>query len=81
MTELQLYKFVNKNCIQTDWRGEELIVWLPFHCLEEFVELVGKEQFFDYGGIDAKFQEDSIVFDIAPICENYDIDPENILEK
>lgn len=81
MTELQLYKFILENYIELDWRGEELVIWLPFHCLEKFVELVGKEHFFDYGEIDAKFQADTIVFDIVPICENYNIDPENILEK
>lgn len=78
MTELELYKFVQGK--EIEWRGKELLLWLNFFDLSEFTELIG----FDYlseGGEEVVLQHDSICIDIVCICENNEINPNNILHK
>lgn len=80
MTELELYKFINDNSIEIDWRGENLYVWIPFYRLEEFTELLGCDNFAE-GGEDVYLQYDCICIDLVDVCDRYDIDHNNILER
>ena len=83
MNELDLYKFIyddEYNGIEIDWRGDELIIWIPFYQLKSFTELVGYD-YFSESGMDVNLQFTSIAFDLIPICEYWDIEPTRILEK
>lgn len=79
MTELELYKFCKDKEIH--WRGDSLILWFsPFEA-EVFAELIDRCDA-DDGGLDCKIQRDgTLVVDLHELCEEYDIDPENILSK
>lgn len=80
MKELKLYKFIMENSIEIDWRGEELVIWLHFLDIKDFVELVGADYLSD-GGHDANIQEHYIALDLVPICEYFDIEPTEIHPK
>jgi hypothetical protein len=78
MTELELYKFCENK--EMDWRGEELVLWINFYDIKEFTDLIGYD-YFSEGGYDVNLQYDCIALDLVPICECFDIEPENILAK
>jgi hypothetical protein len=80
MTELQLYKFIHENNIEIDWRGNCLIIWLYFFQIRDFVELVGKDYFYE-DGYDINLRADCVAVDITDICEYHEVEPENILKK
>ena len=83
MTELELYKFIEDNNVEIDWRGEQLVIWLHHMDLKDFCELIGSS-FFDEGGYDVNLQFNYgcyIALDLVPICEYFDIEPENICKK
>lgn len=77
MTELDLYKFITENELEIDWRGKELVVWIPFYYLKDFTDMVGYS-YFSEGGIDVNLQSDYIALDIADLCEHFGISTENI---
>jgi hypothetical protein len=79
MTALQLYKFIQKHHLEIDWRGEELLLWVEFRCIDEFARMINSV--LDEGGIQVHLRVDCVVFDIVELCEWFDIDPEEILEK
>lgn len=80
MTELELYKFINENQIEIDWRGNELLVWIEHYQLEEFCNLLDRCDA-DDGGLNCYLQNGGVVvLDLVPVCEEYEIDPNNILE-
>ena len=78
MTELQLYKFCEDK--ELDWRGDKLILWIPFWQLEDFTELIGYN-YLSEGGIEVTLLNDCIALDIVDLCEDFDIEPENIVKK
>jgi len=80
LTGLQLYKFIYENELEIDWRGDELVLWIEFYYIEEFTELIG-EYYLSEGGIEVNLRHDGIALDIVDLCEYFDIDPEDILEK
>lgn len=81
MTELDLYKFINDNRIEIDWRGNNLYIWLEYYELESFCKLLDRCDA-DDGGLDCTLQNAGfVVLDLVPICEEYGIDPNNILES
>lgn len=80
MTAIKLYKFIQENSLEISWSGEELILWTNFYCIKEFAEMIGYDYLSD-GGMDVNLQYDSIALDIVPICEYFDIEPTDILEK
>jgi hypothetical protein len=77
MTELQFYKFIQENELELDWRGNELIIWIPFDYIQEFTKLIGYNSLCE-GGLDVNLQYDKIVFDLVIVCDWFNIDPENI---
>lgn len=75
MTELQLYKFIHNNSLEIDWRGKELVVWIPFYHLDEFTKMFNcsaEEQ------IMVNLQDGNIAMDIVDLCDWYGIEPQNI---
>ncbi|WP_342505898.1 hypothetical protein [Sporosarcina sp. FSL K6-2383] len=79
MTELELYKFCQDK--EIGWRGESLIMWISPSEVQEFADLIDRCSA-DDGGLDCKIQQDGTVcVDLIELCEEYDIDPENILPK
>ena len=44
MTELELYKFIEDNNVEIDWRGEQLVIWLHHMDLKDFCELIRYER-------------------------------------
>ncbi len=78
--ELQLHNFIQNNKIEINWSDNELIMWIPFFYVKEFTDLLGYN-FLSDGGYNVNLREDCIAFDLVPICEYFDIEPTNILEK
>lgn len=81
MTELDLYKFLVENEVETDWRDDKLYAWLSHWDVDKFCEMLDRCDA-DDGGIDCKLQNGgTVVLDLVEICEDYDIDPERITER
>lgn len=81
LTELQVYKHIQENGYEIDWRDGALMVWIYFFQLEEFQALFGSGPF-DEGGIQCHMLSDgSIGLDIIPILSHFGIKPENIHPK
>lgn len=82
MTELQLYKFITENKLEISWHGEDCLnLWIDSYELEEFANLLDRCDA-DDGGIDCKLQNGgTVVLNLLNVCEEYEIDPENILAK
>ncbi|HDR7242574.1 hypothetical protein [Bacillus cereus group sp. BfR-BA-01700] len=78
MTELELYKFCEGK--EMDWRGDELYVWVYFHDLEDFTKMVGCN-WFSEGGMEIRLFDNYVAIELVDLCDNYEIDPENILKK
>lgn len=78
MTELQLYKFVQDKEIH--WRGDKLLLWIPFYDLSDFTSLVGVN-YFSEGGEPVYLQSETVCIELNDLCECMDIKPENILER
>lgn len=79
MTELELYKFVQDK--EIDWRGDSLILWIEPSEVQEFADVIDRCNA-DDGGLDCKIQQDGTVcIDLIDLCEEYDIEPENIFPK
>lgn len=81
MTELELYKFITNNEIEIDWRGSQLLAWIEHYYLEEFSDMLDRCDA-DDGGIKCRLQNGGVVvLDLSEVCEEYDIDPNNISES
>jgi hypothetical protein len=65
---------------EIDWRGEELVIWIDFHDLKDFTDIVG-HSYLSEGGHDANLQKEQVALDLVPICEYLEIEPTEILEK
>lgn len=80
MTELKLYKFIAENELEVRWEGEELLLWIDHYVLKKFCDLLDCCNAGD-GGIDCQLQDGGVVvLDLAKVCKEYGIDPNNILE-
>lgn len=81
MTELDLYKFLVDNKVETDWRGDKLIIWASHYELGDFAELLGSDYLSD-GGVDVNLRPYGYVaIELNDICEHFEIDPERIHPK
>ncbi len=80
MTALDLYKFIEENEVEIDWRGSELVIWLHPYDIRDFTELIGYSYFSECGH-DAILQFHNIALDIVPICEHFGIEPTDICKK
>ena len=75
---IEIKDFLKLNDIELSWEQRELIAWIPFHALQEFITLVGKTYFIDDGGYRVDLQADGVALDLVPILEYLDIIPEEI---
>lgn len=79
MTELELYKFCSDK--ELDWRRDNnLYMWLSFHELSEFTELLGNDFFVESPMSVGLFYE-SVVINLVDVCFAHGIDPERIKNK
>lgn len=78
MTELELYKFVQGK--EISWRGERLLLWIPFFHLEEFTKLLGYN-YLSEGGEQVWLLTDCVAVELNDICDNFEIEATNILAK
>jgi hypothetical protein len=88
MTELELFKFTKDHNIENHWYifndengdidREEIIYFLYFYQLEDFMKLI-KGMDTDEP-LSCKLMDGYIGLDIMPVCEYYNIKPENVFE-
>ncbi len=91
MTELELYRYIHDEDgekPEISWRGDSLMVWIHPAWYDDFIKLLLNESsspwssLFDDGGLVANIQNSGyLAVDLVPICEYFDINPENILGK
>lgn len=80
MNEIQFYKFIADVANEMRWEGDMLLIWIPSYLVEEFIEKLEYDSA-DDSGYEARIQSDCICVDIADLCWQYDVDPEDILKK
>jgi len=78
MTERELSAFVRDK--EIEWRGESLILWLHPYELPNFAELLGGN-YLDSGGMEVSLLSNGVIaLDIVDICNDFGIEPANILK-
>jgi hypothetical protein len=83
VTELELYKFLfGEDGLKPEmrWHGEELLCFIHNAWLGDFLKMID-DGFFDDGGYLAHLGKDYTLVDLIPLCEYFDINPENIWSK
>lgn len=91
MDKANLLKFIEERRIYTDWYYEKLFAWIEISNLNEFCQLVGKE-FLSKNPIKSDLEFNKrlgihfsngycLVIDLVPICENFNIEPRDILNQ
>lgn len=83
MNKERLIEFIEDTSTELDWRDDELVVWIHHLDIKEFCEMVGKG-YFDEGGCNVNLQYGIgcyIALDLVPICECFEIEPSEILER
>lgn len=81
MSELELYKFVNDNNIefshhQNDRGVEDVLMFVNFGQLAEFGKMIS--WILEDGGIEVIMKETYMCFWMSDICENCDIEINNV---
>ncbi|PCI96634.1 MAG: hypothetical protein COB15_09610 [Flavobacteriales bacterium] len=80
MTDLDLYKFIEESAMSTSLFDGKAIMWVYHFNVEEFAKLIGENILAD-GGIEVRFQHDTIAIDMTYICEYHDIDVEAVFKE
>lgn len=79
MTELQLYKFCEDK--EMDWRNDKLIIWLEPEDIRRFATLLG-DGYLCEDGLNINLRNGGVIaLELNQICEDFDINPEEIHEK
>lgn len=88
MNELDLYKFLEENNVETRWQENEkgvfnLAAWIPHYALKKFCEMLGAHAFDDGGIADVFLCQDASVYigNFDEICDWFGIEPERIVPK
>jgi hypothetical protein len=83
MTELQFYKYIREvlNAAEDElnWFGDELILQMRSHEIDDFMVLIGESKSEEPTPI--SYYHGMIQIDLVPICEWFGIEAENILAK
>jgi hypothetical protein len=83
MTELQLYKYIRKVLnaaeYELNWFGDELILQMQSHEIDDFMVLIGESKSEESTPI--SYYHGTALIDLVPICESLGINPENILVR
>ena len=81
MTELQLYKYIrdvlNSAEDELNWNGDELTLRMRASELDDFMEFIEESE--SEQPMEISYYHGKIQIDLVPICELYEIEPENIL--
>ena len=81
MTELQLYKYIrdvlNAAEDELNWNGDELTLQMRAGELDDFMEFIEESE--SEQPMEISYYHGKIQIDLVPICELYEIEPENIL--
>lgn len=80
MNEVQFFKFITDISNELRWEGEMLLSWIPSYSIEGFIEKLDYDSS-DDGGYEARIQSNCICIDIADLCWQYGVDPEDIIKK
>jgi hypothetical protein len=80
MTELQLCKFINDNDIEYRWDNKKLTIFVDFHMLMNFTNLIGIHYFYE-NPIECYLRQAYLCIEMNDICEKSDIKLENIFKK
>jgi hypothetical protein len=86
MTELDLYKWVTS--FEPEWRWDtnpdtkhpDVILWISVYAIESFLNLL-PNTVLDEGGVSARLVDKNIAVWMSEICEECDINMENVFEK
>ncbi len=78
--DLQVYRIIKffEKC-ETRAEKEEIIVWIPFHKLKEYTELIGYD-YFSEEGEDVNLRDSCIAFDIVPVMEYFEVYYEDLIK-
>ena len=82
MTELQLYRYINENGVETNYNEGDpptWYAWISHSDISEFCELLGHKYLAD-AEIDVRLLMNHICIDLYPICEHFEINPQNLLK-
>jgi len=83
MTELELYKFVEKNAIEWHWHKnegkEDVIMFVPTYWIDAFILLVRSAT--DEDGIECTLKDGYLAFWMRDICEYFGIEMEKVFEE
>lgn len=74
MTELDLYKFLSENEIETSRQGKYFTAWIPFYLLKDFTELIGYGML-DEGGLEVRLQEYNVAIQLNEVCDYFGFEP------
>lgn len=82
MTELEVYKWVNDEdrSIELSWQNNELIIWIDFDNLSDFMEMFGlyfKDRIID----NLSLSDNNIALIFSDVLEFFGINSENIIKK
>ena len=86
----QLEKFIQEKNSYIDWYYEDLIIWIKVYDINEFCELIGKYLFKNNMNANLEFNdkfepyfdnEYYLKVNLVPICENFGIEPKQILNQ
>ena len=80
MTELELYKFINENCIEYHWHENNVFMFIPIYIIEEFATLFS-ESFFDESELKCTFRNDYFCFEMQDICDFYGMDMKKVFNE
>lgn len=88
MTELDLYKFIEKEWCEYHWgfkdknskEKDEVYLCVNFYALIEFNKMIWSDYLDDWW-IDCKFLMGYVWFEMSDICENFEIDMKKVFLK
>ena len=79
MTELELYKFIKDYNIEYHKIDDEVVIFLSFSELAEFVKLISYN-YFDDAGEDIVLKKEFVCIKMKDICQYYDIELQKVFE-
>lgn len=85
MTELDFYKWIKENDPEYRWStnggDDDVILWINFRHIQDFVKFINSPSLFDEGGIEVRLQEHGIAIWASDVLDHFGIDLEKIFDK
>ena len=80
MDKIDLVNFFSQGGVEMRWDGTVLSSWIWPWDLAEFSAKIAS--YLEDGGLETRLLSDgSLWFDLVPICEHYEIEPEQIFPR